>query len=477
MNVHGYELIEDWKSSNVGFTALAKKGGKKFFLKRYGEYKMPRKDSSTSPTLYARLEKSFNEFKNYRIAINTSLKEIAVMGGNIILPNDWWVEDINFIEATEFINGILSDDAINALSQENLEFIMKTAAGALISIHKKNIVHSDLKRSNIIVVKNTMGREVAKIIDFDKSYFVGKVREDDLGGDQVYMSPELALCIMQECEEGTDTLTTKSDVFSLGMVFYSYLTGGGQPEIVELKGKLKERRDSGKAVCCCEALLGGAKLSIGKEIKEEYLRRLIANMLYKDPEKRISAQRVLDVLKSKEELDVLDGQGIAVEIEKKIPKTFCELWPEHAGTINEAVCRARGFVGSQRKVVRGNNAYEFFKADGTSQSYIYNNLKLLGLVTSSVAAPKPAPAPAPAPTPKPEPAPAPTPARDEDEEKPWPEDVGYELLQDKAKADGYVKIIRFERNGKKLYAIVKADGNKIVAPISNIKLMGYAKKL
>lgn len=152
--------------------------------------------------------------------MNEALSTVACEGGNIILPTHWFVDDINFIEATQFIDGLLEDKEIMALPVDQLHFVMMTAAKAVKEIHGKNIVHSDLKRTNILAARNSSGKVVAKIIDFDKSYFPNRVRENDLGGDQLYMSPELTWCLISECEEdAVSKLSTKSDVFSLGIVF------------------------------------------------------------------------------------------------------------------------------------------------------------------------------------------------------------------------------------------------------------------
>ena len=36
MSFHGYDLISEWKNSQCGQTAQAVKGGRKYFLKKYG---------------------------------------------------------------------------------------------------------------------------------------------------------------------------------------------------------------------------------------------------------------------------------------------------------------------------------------------------------------------------------------------------------------------------------------------------------
>ena len=60
--IRGYKLETVWKVSNIGYTAEATKGGKKYFLKRYGEYKMPKRGSAMTDTLYNRMKAEFESF-------------------------------------------------------------------------------------------------------------------------------------------------------------------------------------------------------------------------------------------------------------------------------------------------------------------------------------------------------------------------------------------------------------------------------
>lgn len=483
MNVGKYELIEDWKVSNVGFTALAMKGHKKYFLKRYGEYKKPRRNASTSDKLYARLEREFNDFVKYRSDINETLSAVACEGGNIILPTHWFVDDINFIEATEFINDLVEDEEILSLPIDQLHFVMMTAAKAVKEIHGKNIVHSDLKRTNILAARNSSGKVVAKIIDFDKSYFVGRVRGKDLGGDQSFMSPELTWCLICECEEDAmEKLSTKSDVFSLGLVFYNYLTKGEFPKITGLTGKLKEKASNGKVVYCGEALISGAKLVISKNIKEKYMQRLLANMLYADPEKRISAQEVLDVLKSKRVLPFDADQGIIIEdttatsafsskdgvsIDSYVPaieisRGFCDPWEEHKCKFDMAKLETSGFVSSEKINRKGVNCYQFYRADGTSNVFSINTLRILGWIVDPSAAVE---------------------KKDEklsqklvSSDEVWDEDSKYYLDNELAKHDGYVGITKYQKNGRKGYVLLRKDGTNQFVLINQLVMFGYVKK-
>lgn len=383
MNIGKYKLISDWEIANTAHTALAEYDGKKHFLKKYNNYKMPRKNASTSAELYARQEEEFKAFVDYRTALNTKLGKIAQSGGNIILPSEWFVADNVFVEATEFIEGTVSEGTLFKLSDDDKYFLLLTAAGALKSLHSASIIHSDLKRSNILVIKNAYGKYIAKIIDFDKSYFEGRPRVNDLGGDQCYVSPELAYCLMSDlAESGVKALSTKSDIFSLGLVFYNYLCRGGFPALTNEDGE-----SEGSAKYCGEASLRNGTLTVGAEIKEEYLRALIANMLYRDPEKRPSAQKVVDVLKSKTVLPVLKGMGVrtiatrAAKADEAAESVVAAHEYRAASGAGELIVeyeklRKAGFVKVECEASGASMKYKLYKSDG---SYIYMNPQVLVL--------------------------------------------------------------------------------------------------
>jgi serine/threonine protein kinase/tetratricopeptide (TPR) repeat protein len=91
--------------------------------------------------------------------------------------------------------------------------------------HQKGIIHRDIKPSNILV-KQQENQAVPKVIDFGLAKALGGQLTDatmmtNLGtvvGTLQYMSPEQA-------EVGRHDIDTRSDVYSLGAVFYELLTG------------------------------------------------------------------------------------------------------------------------------------------------------------------------------------------------------------------------------------------------------------
>ncbi len=88
--------------------------------------------------------------------------------------------------------------------------------------HQKGIIHRDLKPSNVLVTEDD-GRPLAKVIDFGIAKAMtqdheGLTQEDDALGTPAYMSPEQA-------GVGTGDVDTRTDVYALGAMLYSLLTG------------------------------------------------------------------------------------------------------------------------------------------------------------------------------------------------------------------------------------------------------------
>src|SRR5262245_39822913 len=104
--------------------------------------------------------------------------------------------------------------------------LVRQVAEALAEAHDRGVVHRDVKSSNVMV---TDTRRV-KVLDFGLAQYSPRVDEDTsstwsraphdpaggLMGTVSYMSPEQAL--------GKD-LDGRTDIFSLGVVFYELLTG------------------------------------------------------------------------------------------------------------------------------------------------------------------------------------------------------------------------------------------------------------
>ncbi len=100
---------------------------------------------------------------------------------------------------------------------ETLRFIAQ-AAVALDETHAAGIVHRDLKPENIFLVHGPEGHRDVKLLDFGLAKFVdANTVTDGILGTPLYISPEQI--------HGQSKVTSASDIYALGMLAYTLLTG------------------------------------------------------------------------------------------------------------------------------------------------------------------------------------------------------------------------------------------------------------
>jgi tetratricopeptide (TPR) repeat protein len=136
---------------------------------------------------------------------------------NIVTVHDFGEEQGKIYMAMELLEGTDLRDVIGNPTQRRLEdklTIMEQVCDGLAFAHAKTIVHRDLKPGNIHILPNG----TVKIMDFG----LARLGSSDMTatglvmGTPNYMSPEQVM---------GERVDVRSDVFSLGAVFYELLTG------------------------------------------------------------------------------------------------------------------------------------------------------------------------------------------------------------------------------------------------------------
>jgi serine/threonine protein kinase len=128
--------------------------------------------------------------------------------------------------AMEFVEGEPLTELLvreGALPVQRATAIFKQTADALQAAHDLGIVHRDLKPDNIMVARGRDGSDQVKVVDFGIAKAVGgdeagqKVTKTGLVvGTPEFMSPE---------QLSGDKVDGRSDLYSLGLVFFRMLTG------------------------------------------------------------------------------------------------------------------------------------------------------------------------------------------------------------------------------------------------------------
>jgi len=131
----------------------------------------------------------------------------------------------------ELLKGIpMSEHVKNSrLTLEVFKDVFMQTCDALKCLHDNDVLHRDLKTSNIMLVKDERGHDLVKLMDFglalDHSIAGGDMQRltstGEVVGTAAYMSPEQCLGKL---------LDKRSDIYSLGCILYESLMG--QPPFV-----------------------------------------------------------------------------------------------------------------------------------------------------------------------------------------------------------------------------------------------------
>ena len=185
------------------------------------------------------------KFKDYREYVERFLFEARaaakIQHPNIVQITDFGYTDdaipffvMEYMEGEELVDLI---DKASPLPVYRAVNILTQVASALAACHDEHIVHQDLKPENIFLVKKQGRRQLVhlqddpqrpykleyedtydqvKILDFGVAHLARIKTEDTIAGTPEYMAPEQARGVIGDF---------RSDIYSLGVIFYEMLTG------------------------------------------------------------------------------------------------------------------------------------------------------------------------------------------------------------------------------------------------------------
>jgi serine/threonine protein kinase len=279
--LRGYTLLEDFKIVGGGTCqwTFASKDGGDFFIKMFLDPRLPTASGLGSEAIKAKKRERCRNFERHQRDLMERVRKVVGAGGNLVAPIDFFEQEGYYYKVARKVTvtpGAEKEIPTRAI-QDRITLCVNVCS-ALQSLHSNSIVHGDLKLDNILLQKSPDGGYLAKVIDFDSSYVVGSPPpSEEILGDPPYYSPELLDFIQ---ERGTPaTLTTASDIFSLGIVFCEYMTG-------------KKPSWSGEHNYLSEAVRADEKITLpsipGHDDRENRLLELIRQMISKNPADRPS---------------------------------------------------------------------------------------------------------------------------------------------------------------------------------------------
>jgi hypothetical protein len=166
-------------------------------------------------------------------------KEVRI-ARQISHPNVCRVFDIGEIEGQHFLSMEYIDGEdlasllrrIGRLPSDKAVEIAKQLCAGLAAAHEEGVLHRDLKPANIMID----GRGKTRITDFGLAGLAEDFHGHEVrAGTPAYMAPE---------QLAGDEVTTKSDIYSLGLLLYEIFTGRKAFEAASLEELIKLRESS-----------------------------------------------------------------------------------------------------------------------------------------------------------------------------------------------------------------------------------------
>jgi eukaryotic-like serine/threonine-protein kinase len=173
------------------------------------------------PVALKRLGPALRADSNYRRRFQEEAQRASRFAdSHVAAVYDVVEEQSDLFLVMEYVEGQnLRERLRSAVTLEEFFDIATQCAEALIAAHERRIVHCDIKPENIMLT--TAGQ--VKILDFGVAKHLPRTdqsstidRAASFGGTPAYMAPEV---LLEKIPDG------RSDIFSLGIVFYEALTG------------------------------------------------------------------------------------------------------------------------------------------------------------------------------------------------------------------------------------------------------------
>ncbi len=279
-----YQLDGALTNKNAGYSmwGFGRLEGTWYFIKQFLSPKYPAQDTESSPERLAKRRRECQRFTQKKVAIYQALN--AGSDGNDVRVREFFRVGSRFYIAMDKVDALpWTVESIAGLEVDEIRRLCAIISHAIAGLHREGLVHADIKHDNILYTKTSSGLVTAKVIDFDNSFLESDPPgpEEEIVGDFNYFAPETCARV-QGAEQA---LTTKIDVFALGVLFHQYFSGclpAFEDETCVYPG---------------DAVLRGFRPRLALTIPED-VAPLLLSMLEREPEQRPTAWEVYKALAS-----------------------------------------------------------------------------------------------------------------------------------------------------------------------------------
>jgi len=286
------KVLDGKDKGGKALCASATSDGQRFFIKQDDKLRHPLDATLGKPETKAKMREEFMNYFNYHKPLYDAVKKQCESTSNINCSPiiDFFRDGVFLMTVYEQHeqNKSVTPTVVATKDRKVKLRILSQMANRIKPLHDVKLVHSDLKPDNILFIGDEFG---VKIIDMDGCYKSGNPPEV-ITCTEPYMSPELLAnseskgSVLRGLFKKKNILTTKADIFALGVIFCEYFSGS-----LPLfdKGKYDN--------CCAKAVNDSVTISFPSIVTSESgLCALLQMMLHKNPDERPDINAIIDML-------------------------------------------------------------------------------------------------------------------------------------------------------------------------------------
>lgn len=140
--------------------------------------------------------------------------------------SDWLFRVRKVMLLIEYVSNGQTLDHIKSFSLEKLVPVFVQVASGLVHMHRRGVLHADMKPNNIVVNQQT---NQAKVIDYGLAWVKGESK-GRLQGTPEYIAPETV---------NAGIVSEKTDIFNFGATMYRMVTWKFPPSLIPQPGTVR----------------------------------------------------------------------------------------------------------------------------------------------------------------------------------------------------------------------------------------------